>query len=278
MGKPKGLSSQSRSSQPAQSQIGGMAGSNLTFRIMENLGTAIVTGHYSENNPFPIEATLCEQYGVSRSVLREAVKMLTAKGLLSARPRHGTWVQPEQYWNFLDPDVLRWLLERKLSFSLLIEFTQMRLAVEPFAAAFAAVSADRCEIAAIMAAINRMSAAERGDDDPLASDIAFHVAVMRASGNRFYLQLCDMIDTALRFSIRTTNYFKGVKLASISDHKRVADAIIIGDAPAAEAAMRSLIQEALDLITSAQEHAVRPPSMESRMTESQISAGQISAE
>lgn len=268
MEKPKGMSS--KSSQ--QLQIGGMAGSNLTFRIMENLGAAIVTGHYSENNPFPIEATLCAQYGVSRSVLREAVKMLTAKGLLSARPRHGTSVQPEEDWNFLDPDVLRWLLERKLSFSLLIEFTQMRLAVEPFAAAFAAVGANRSEVAAIMAAINRMSAAERGDDDPLASDIAFHVAVMRASGNRFYLQLCDMIDTALRFSIRTTNYFKGVKLASIADHKRVADAIVIGDAPAAEAAMRSLIQEALDLIRGAQERALRPPPMEGRMTESQISA------
>jgi DNA-binding FadR family transcriptional regulator len=270
MAKPKGP--QSMSPQTAQSQIGGMAGSNLTFRIMENLGTAIVTGHYSENNPFPIEATLCEQYSVSRSVLREAVKMLTAKGLLSARPRHGTWVQPEQQWNFLDPDVLRWLLERKLSFSLLIEFTQMRLAVEPFAAAFAATGADRTEVAAIMAAINRMSAAERGDDDPLASDIAFHVAVMRASGNRFYLHLCDMIDTALRFSIRTTNYFKGVKLASIDDHKKVADAIVMGDAPAAEAAMRSLIQEALDLIRSAQENALRPPPMEGQIMESHISA------
>src|SRR5512139_2172098 len=139
--------SQSKSPQHAQQQIGGMVGSNLTFRIMESLGTAIVTGRYSEDNPFPIEASLCEQYGVSRSVLREAVKMLTAKGLLSSRPRHGTWVQAERDWNFLDPDVLRWLLERKLSFSLLIEFTQMRLAVEPFAAAFAAVGADRSEIA-----------------------------------------------------------------------------------------------------------------------------------
>ncbi len=264
--------SESITSQSAQSQLGGMAGSNLTFRIMESLGVAIVTGRYSENNPFPIEASLCEQYGVSRSVLREAVKMLTAKGLLSARPRHGTWVQPEQYWNFLDPDVLRWLLERKLSFSLLIEFTQMRLAFEPHAAAFAARRAERAEIAAIMTAINRMFAAERGDDDPLTSDIAFHVAVMRASGNRFYMQLCDLIDTACRFSIRATNFFKGVQQASVADHKKVADAIIIGDADAADAAMRFLMQEALDLIRGAQEHALRPPMIDSRITESRISA------
>lgn len=230
----------------------GLAGSNLTFRIMEDLGIAIVTGRYCEDNPFPIEASLCEKYNVSRSVLREAVKMLTAKGLLSARPRHGTWIQPEKNWNFFDPDVLRWLLERKLSYSLLIEFTQMRMAVEPYAAGLAAQTAGRSEITTIMHALSRMSAAEHGQDDPLASDIAFHVAVMKASGNRFYEQLCDMIDTALRISIRMTNHLKGVEQASVADHKKVADAIVMGDACAAEAAMRVMIEEALDLIASAQ--------------------------
>ena len=251
-----------RNTHPVSGTIGAQAtpagGANLTFRVMEDLGVAIVTGRYSEDNPFPIEATLCEQYRVSRSVLREAVKMLTAKGLLSARPRHGTWVQPERSWNFLDPDVLRWLLERKLSFQLLTEFTQMRMAVEPEAAAMAASAAGRDDIATIMTAINRMMAAENGDDDPLTSDIAFHVAVMRASGNRFYAQLCDMIDTAARFSIRATNYFKGVAQASAADHKKVADAIVVGDAKAAEEAMRFLMQEALDLIAFANSQTAKP--------------------
>ncbi|MGA7710907.1 MAG: FadR/GntR family transcriptional regulator [Rhizomicrobium sp.] len=229
----------------------GQRGGNLTFRIVEDLGVAIVTGRYCSSNPFPFEANLCMQYGVSRSILREAVKMLTAKGLLGARPRQGTWVRPEADWNLLDPDVLRWLLERKLSLSLLIEFTQMRLAVEPVAASLAAQTAGHEEKQTIMAAIDRMFAAERGDDDPLASDIAFHVSVMKACRNRFYLQFCDMIDTALRFSIRTTNYFKGVRLASVADHKKIADAIVAGDAQAAETAMRCLIQEALDLIRGA---------------------------
>ena len=232
-------------------RIAGARGTNLTYRIVEDLGVAIVTSRYSESNPFPVEADLCKQYGVSRSILREAVKMLTAKGLLGARPRHGTWVQPEDSWNLLDPDVLRWMLERKLSFSLLIELNQIRLAVEPIAAGLAALNADATRKLTVMAAIDRMAAAERGDDDPLTSDIAFHVGVMRASGNRFYIQLCDVIETALRFSIRTTNYFKGVKLASVADHKKVADAIVAGDAPAAEDAMRILIQEALDLIRAA---------------------------
>lgn len=232
--------------------------SNLTFRIVEDLGIAIVTGQFSDTNPFPVETVLCTQYGVSRSILREAVKMLTAKGLLDARPRQGTWVQPEERWNLLDPDVLRWLLERKLSLKLLTEFTEMRFAVEPTAAAIAARVADEEAIAAIYTNVERMSAAERGEDDPLASDIGFHISVMQASGNRFYFQLCDMIDTALQFSIRTTNAYKGVDQASVTDHKKVADAIAAHEPAAAEAAMRAMMQEALDLIRSGQQAAPRP--------------------
>jgi DNA-binding FadR family transcriptional regulator len=231
---------------------------NRTKRIVEDLGIAIVTGHYSESNSFPVEADLCKQYGVSRSILREAVKMLTAKGLLSARPRQGTWVQPEENWNLLDRDVLRWLLERKLSLSLLTEFTQMRLAVEPTAAALAAQTADDKDIAAIYAAVDRMAASEQGRDDPLGSDIAFHVSILWASGNRFYFQLCDLIDTALKFSIRTTNAYKGVQQASVADHRKVADAIAARDAKAAETAMRAMMQEALDLIHAGDASGSKP--------------------
>ena len=223
---------------------------NLTTSIVNDLGIAIVTGRYSDQNPFPVEGDLCKQYKVSRSVLREAVKMLTAKGLLKARPRQGTWVQREEYWNLLDPDVLRWMLERKFSLRLLIEFTQIRLAVEPGAAALAARSAGPAEQAGIMQGIERMLAADRGEDDPLDSDIAFHAAVLRASGNPFYMQLRELIETALRFSIRRTNTYKGVKFASVLDHKRVADAILAGDDAGAERSMRALIQEALDLMTA----------------------------
>src|SRR5579863_1087078 len=138
-------------------------GQNLTYSIANHIGIAIVTGVYSADNPIPIEAELCRQYGASRPVLREAVKMLTAKGLLGARPRRGTWVQPEGKWNLLDPDVLGWLLERKFSSELLIEFTELRLAVEPAAATLAARAASAEEKSAISAALGRMQAAERGD-------------------------------------------------------------------------------------------------------------------
>src|SRR5271169_572482 len=150
-------------------------GQNLSYRLANHIGIAIVTGVYSADNPIPIEAELCRQYGASRPVLREAVKMLAAKGLLGARPRRGTWVQPEEKWNLLDPDVLGWLLERKYSPALLIEFTEIRLAVEPGAATLAARVAGPEEKAAIRHGIERMQAADRGDDDPLDSDIAFHV-------------------------------------------------------------------------------------------------------
>ncbi len=226
-------------------------GQSLTYRIVQALGVAIVSGVYSVKNPFPIEADLCKQYGASRSVLREAVKMLTAKGLLSARPRQGTSVQPEENWNLLDPDVLRWLLERKITFSLLREFAQVRLAVEPQAAALAARMATPEMKSAIKTAIDRMAQADKDEDDLLPFDIAFHIAVLRAGGNRFFAQLSGVTETALRFSIRMQNRYKGVRRASVPDHRRISEAILAGDCEAAEAATRVLIQEALDLINRA---------------------------
>ncbi|WP_262695718.1 FadR/GntR family transcriptional regulator [Kordiimonas aquimaris] len=226
---------------------------SLTQQIVNELGLEIVRGKYGGENVFPIEASLCEQFGVSRSVLREAVKMLTSKGLLRARPRQGTWVQPEESWNLLDPDVLRWLLERKFSIDLLSDFTEIRMAIEPQAAAFAAMRATEKEKSQILDALERMQAAELGDDDPLLSDIAFHVAILEASGNRFFSQLKDLVDTALRISIRLTNQYKGVALASVADHRKIYDAIAAGDAPNAHQASLSLIKEADELIKLARE-------------------------
>jgi DNA-binding FadR family transcriptional regulator len=223
------------------------SGHNFTYEIVQDLGVAIVTGKYSVSNPFPVEAELCRRYSASRSILREAVKMLTAKGLLGARPGQGTRIQPEENWNLLDPDVLRWLLDRKFSSTLLIEFNQVRLAVEPKAAAFAALNANDADKKAIQKAIYEMTVAV-GNDDSLVADIAFHVAVLRASGNRFFSQLRELIESTLRFSIRATNSYKGVPKASVADHKKVSDAIMAGDPELAEIAMRELIREVLDLI------------------------------
>ncbi len=225
---------------------------SVTQKIVQDLGVAIVTGRYSDV-PFPKEIELVETYDAARTVTREAIKMLAAKGLLSSKRRRGIVVNAESQWNLFDPDVLNWLLERKFSWDLLVEFTEIRLSIEPGAAALAARRASPSERAAIALSIERMLAAENGEDDPLTSDIAFHVAVLDASGNRFFRQHREMIDTALKFSIRKTNDLKGVRLASVMDHKYVADAILAGDVGGAEKRMRDLITGALDLAVAARD-------------------------
>lgn len=87
-------------------------GRNLTHGMLDALGRAIVTGRYDGEN-FPTEVELSKQHGVSRSVTREAVKMLTAKGLLCSRPRHGTIILPSTSWSLFDTDVLDWILDRE---------------------------------------------------------------------------------------------------------------------------------------------------------------------
>ncbi len=235
-------------------------GTNLTQGIVHDLGVAIVTGVYDVPGSFPVEAELCRRYGASRTVLREAVKMLTAKGMLRARARHGTWVQPEESWSLLDPDVLSWLLERPGTPELLLEFAIARLAIEPAAAALAARVATPRARAAVQAAVDRMAAAERTADDALEPDIAFHMEVLRASGNRFFFQLRELIATTLRFSIRETNRSKGVPGANVADHRAIADAISAGRPQAAERATRRLVQETVELIRARlPASASRPP-------------------
>ncbi len=225
-------------------------GRNLTYGLLDNLGRAIVTGRF-EREAFPTEAELAKQHGVSRSVTREAVKMLTAKGLLSARPRQGTVVQPTTSWNLFDTDVLRWLLERQVSVELLKQFNQLRVAIEPEAAALAARFAGDDDFQRINDGLDRMKAAEQGNDDTLEADIAFHIAILRGSGNPFYAQFREVVTTALRTSIRFTNRIKG-RSASVADHAAVRDAIVARDPDGARTAMRELIGDVLELIDAAE--------------------------
>lgn len=235
---------------------GPQLGRNLTYGMLDAIGRAIVVGDY-EGEIFPTEAELAKQHGVSRSVTREAVKMLTAKGLLSARPRQGTIVQPTTSWNLFDTDVLRWLLERQFSIDLLRQFNELRVAIEPEAAALAARVATAEDIERVNAGLKRMEKAERGEDDALESDIAFHVAVLRASRNPFYAQFRDVVSTALRTSIRFTNRVKG-RTANVGDHAAVRDAIASGNPDKARKAMRALISDVLELIDTATPDGATP--------------------
>lgn len=238
-------------SNPAEVRI--RLGRNLTHGMLDALGRAIVTGRYDQST-FPTEAELAKQHGVSRSVTREAVKMLTAKGLVSARPRQGTIVQPNSSWNLFDTDVLRWLLDRKFSVDLLKQFNQLRVAIEPEAAALAAAFADANERKAIDAGLERMQAAEDHADDTLEADIAFHIAILKGSKNPFFAQFQDVVATALRSSIQFTNRIKG-RSASIGDHAAVKDAILRRQPDKARQAMKKIIGDVLELI----DHAEREP-------------------
>ncbi len=199
---------------------------NLTQQVAETLGSAIIRGEYNENNPVPSEAVLCEQLQVSRSAAREAVKSLAAKGLITSRARQGIRIQAESEWNLFDADVLRWMRDSNPSLELLKEFTELRVAVEAEAARLAAERQDADKIAAIDEALERMRLAESGLDDPLESDIAFHLSILNASGNRFFMQLGRIIDTTLRVSIRFTNMRTGVQAGVYADHKTIYDAIV----------------------------------------------------
>lgn len=223
---------------------------NLTHQLTHDLGIAIVKGTYPVGEGLPSEADICVEYDVSRSSTREAVKMLSAKGLISSRPKQGIRVLPESSWNMFDTDVLTWILSSKPSLSLLKEFTQVRVAIEPQAAALAAVNATFEQLEKIENALARMADAENGLDDPLEADIAFHTSILSASGNRFFVQLTEFISTALRVSIRYTNKIKGVPGADVQKHADILDTIKSRNPEKARHAVATILDEALELIES----------------------------
>lgn len=225
-----------------------MASLYLTRELVESIGGKIVRGDSPPGGSLPIEAELANQYETSRTVIREAIKMLTAKGLVGSRPRRGTYVEPESKWNILDPDVLRWILQRRFSFELMRDFLIARQGIEPKAAAAAAIRQDRAAIEEVGRRLDDMREAAAGRMDSLESDIAFHVAILHASGNRFFVQFSHVIETALRFSIRLTNSEKGVPMASVADHERIYLAIERGDVAEAEQAAEDLLTEAIRLL------------------------------
>ena len=220
----------------------------FTHSIVEELGGLIVRGDAPAGESLPIEADLAKQFGASRTIVREAVKMLTAKGLVGSRPRRGTYVEPENAWNLLDPDILRWTLQRGFSKKLMREFLVVRKGIEPLAASEAAKCGLPAEIKQIETCLNEMNVSSGGVEAALDADIAFHIAILRASGNRFISQFSAVVETALRYSIRITNEAKGVHKANVEDHALIFEAISRGDHVGASEAVNSLLAEAISLL------------------------------
>jgi len=191
---------------------------NLTQQVVHELGKKIMQGSYKVGDSLPSEADLCTQFDISRTATREAVKMLTAKGLISSRPRQGIKVVDSKHWNLFDVDVLNWILLGKPDLYLLRHFLQLRLAIEPEAACLAAQYAQEDQLTAIENALARMKNATNGQDDTHEADIAFHQSVLSASNNPFFIQLKNFITTALKVNIRFTNRMIAVTVAEYQAH------------------------------------------------------------
>lgn len=222
---------------------------NLSDRVTQELGRAIISGTYTNESGFPSEAKMCEDYGVSRTSIREAVKMLGAKGLITSRPRKGIVIEPATKWNLYDTSILKWMLESSPSLLVLREFLQMRMAIEPQAAALAAQYASEEQINEVEKSLNAMIAA--GEDANLSlheADIAFHTSILAASNNRFILQLRDFVSTALNVSIQHTTPAKGSIKAIIEEHDKVYRAIRNRQPERAKSMTAYLIDEAIIFI------------------------------
>lgn len=231
---------------------------NLTEHVASSLGKKIVSGDYAPGAVFQI-GELCNEYDASRTVMREAVKALHAKGMVKSRASVGSIVLPEQDWNLSDPDVLNWFLHIKgTRLPLIRDFNDFRIGVEPAAAALAATRGSSEQKDAIYSALDRMKAAERGEDDSLDADVEFHVAILLASGNRFFINMRHTIEIALRISIRVTNQQKDVTVASSADHAKIADAIRDGDDEGARLSMQALLIEARRLLKSPKQINLEP--------------------
>jgi DNA-binding FadR family transcriptional regulator len=191
----------------------------------------------------PDETALSERLGVSRTVVREAIKVLASKGLVETRPKVGTQVRPRRYWSLLDSDVLAWRYEAGWDEGFLEDISEVREIIEPSAAAFAAKRATTDEVDTILTWCARMedAAAEDGDDY-IDADMTFHTAILDACHNDLLAQLSDTIAMALRLSRRATVSVPGSSLAAMPSHWAVARAISDREPQAAEGAMRELLR------------------------------------
>ncbi len=178
---------------------------NLTQQLAHELGQAILQGKFVIGSNLPSEADISKQYTISRTATREAVKMLTAKGLISSRPRQGIRVLDISNWSLFDPDVLNWILTSKPDLSMLKKFQELRIAIEPQAAYLAANKIQTEELITMESALTVICNEDNSTDDILAAKILFYRTILFASKNPFFIQLQSFTDTILKLTARFTN-------------------------------------------------------------------------
>jgi DNA-binding FadR family transcriptional regulator len=217
---------------------------NTHGRTLDLLGEAIVAGRYAAGGPIPAEPILCEQFGVSRTVVREAVKSLVAKGLIVTGPKVGTRVLPQERWNWFDPDVITWQASAGLTHEFVRDLQDLRRAVEPAAARLAAERATPRHIAEMELAYAGMKNAIEKGGDYVSFDLRFHHGILDAAGNRMLAQMNKVLHALLRTSFEISTTKPNGTALSLPLHRDVLDALIARDCEAAEAAARRLIDSA----------------------------------
>lgn len=220
----------------------------LHGRVVDSLGRAIVEGTYPSGSTLPVETDLAAHLDVSRTVVREAMRVLASKGLVEARPMRGTTVLPRRDWRLLDPDVLRWWVGVEGESSLLHDLLEARTIVEPAAARIAAVRAGPAERQAIEAAYHDLAAAVDDIERFVDADLRLHGLVFAACGNAVLDQMAGAVWSALRLGRRVQAGIAADELARLSDslplHERVVRAIVAGKPMAAQRHMRALVKGA----------------------------------
>ena len=203
--------------------------------VVDTLGYRIAAGHYAEGETLPIEQDLADSLQVGRNALREAVKVLSGKGLIRTAPRSGTRVKPREDWNMLDPDVLRWHADPDIATErFMLDLIELRRIVEPKAAELAAARATREDVADILSAYETMTASDSNRQQRIEADIAFHSAVLKASQNEVLTHFRHAIATYLKAHSRL-----GEQVSPSDDredlerHHQIALAIATGKAKSA---------------------------------------------
>jgi DNA-binding FadR family transcriptional regulator len=218
---------------------------SLHEQITTKLGVAILSGELKEGE-ISSETALRRKLGVSRTILRESLKVLVSKGLLTLRPKVGVSIRPRCEWNLFDPDVLAWQAETVVDNEFIRTLCEVRLIVETAGAALAAVRGTSEEKAAISSCFtvmeSNLSTKEAYDE----ADIAFHGAIFDACHNDLLRQLGKTIRSALRLQDRSGSE-AGID-ESLALHQEVASAILKGDEAAARTAMENIILHAARVI------------------------------
>jgi DNA-binding FadR family transcriptional regulator len=214
-------------------------------QIVHSMGTAILRGEYPEGSLLPTEGDLMARYGISRTVLREVLKTLAAKGMVVSKTRVGTKVRPQVDWNMFDSDLLGWRLDLGMDLKFLNALYEIRLAVEPAAAALAALRRDADNIARLRALIDEFRRSGHSRMSFAETDLALHLEIVAASGNPFMRSIGAIIEAALMASfVDTAPVADEARLAQATEaHAAIVEAIARGDAKAAAEAMTEVIED-----------------------------------